>query len=500
MLLRSLGPVALQGFLISAALLLGRCLPCDQEQENATIDFTLIHMNDVYEMTPQGGQGGLARVAQLEKELAKIQPIFTVLAGDLVSPSAIGLAVVDGEPLAGKQMIAVMNHFLDFMTFGNHEFDIREQQLLDRLNESTFTWISSNVSRGSGAPFPGVLRDTILEIGEGDQGFKVGIFSLTLDSNKQDWVSYDTDLVRLAEQHIEQLRQRGAQMIIALTHLEAEEDLALAVAVPAIDLILGGHEHENMHFFRGKDFTPVAKADANARTVYIHHIAYDPKDKNIDIRSQLRLIDDRLEEDPETKAEVTKWETMAFDSFRKQGIEPTQTVATPDLPLDGREGSIRNKATELTRVLAQGMMAQSGAPAALFNSGSIRIDDLIPAGQTLTEYDLLRILPFGGTVAVYDIRGDVLKQALVQGNLNQGSGGYLQHGNITLDGERWMINGNPIVDDKTYRVAVNDFLASGKEAGLDFFSTQNKDITLANETGEFRDALAKGLKDRFPSR
>ena len=34
---------------------------------------------------------------------------------------------------------------IDFVTFGNHEFDLNQTELISRMNESTFTWISSNV-------------------------------------------------------------------------------------------------------------------------------------------------------------------------------------------------------------------------------------------------------------------------------------------------------------------------------------------------------------------
>ena len=61
---------------------------------------TLLQMNDVYEITPvnNGKLGGLARVATLRKQLLKENPnTYTLLAGDLFSPSALGTAKVNGE-------------------------------------------------------------------------------------------------------------------------------------------------------------------------------------------------------------------------------------------------------------------------------------------------------------------------------------------------------------------------------------------------------------------
>ena len=53
---------------------------------------------------------------------------------------------LNGEKIRGKQMIEVMNAMnFDVVAFGNHEFDIPKKDLQNRINESSFPWISSNV-------------------------------------------------------------------------------------------------------------------------------------------------------------------------------------------------------------------------------------------------------------------------------------------------------------------------------------------------------------------
>ncbi len=76
-------------------------------------------------------EGGLARVATLRANLRAENPnTFTVLAGDLLNPSALSTAMVDGQRLAGRQMVDVMNILgLDYATFGNHEFDLSQENL-----------------------------------------------------------------------------------------------------------------------------------------------------------------------------------------------------------------------------------------------------------------------------------------------------------------------------------------------------------------------------------
>jgi 2',3'-cyclic-nucleotide 2'-phosphodiesterase (5'-nucleotidase family) len=130
--------------------------------QGGVVEVTLLQLNDVYEIGPvEGGRsGGLARVATLRQRLlAENRHTFTVLAGDFLSPSALGTAKVGGQALAGKQMVAVLNALgLDLVTFGNHELDVKEPQLLERLAESRFRWTSANVRRPGGEPFPGVSR------------------------------------------------------------------------------------------------------------------------------------------------------------------------------------------------------------------------------------------------------------------------------------------------------------------------------------------------------
>src|SRR5437879_190100 len=97
---------------------------------------TILHFNDVYEIEPvEGGHsGGLARVAAVVADYRRThQPFLTTLGGDYLSPSAVGTARVDGQPLAGRQMVDVLNAVgVDYATFGNHEFDVSESAFQSR--------------------------------------------------------------------------------------------------------------------------------------------------------------------------------------------------------------------------------------------------------------------------------------------------------------------------------------------------------------------------------
>ena len=109
--------------------------PIRLPKSDRAIQWTLLQMNDVYELLPldQGRKGGLARVATIRQLLRAENPhTYTILAGDLLSPSAIGVAKVNGTALSGRQMVLTMNALgLYIITFGNHEFDLTENELLE---------------------------------------------------------------------------------------------------------------------------------------------------------------------------------------------------------------------------------------------------------------------------------------------------------------------------------------------------------------------------------
>lgn len=463
---------------------------------------TILQMNDVYEITPieAGRRGGLARVATIRKRLLEKNPnTLTVLAGDFFSPSAMGTAKVDGERLAGRQMVAVLNTLgLDLATFGNHEFDLKASDFFRRLDESRFAWTSANVTDTLGRPFPGVRPEYVWSVtGPDGRAVRIGFVSVTLPANRKPYVRY-TDPVASMQAAAERLAPR-VDALVGLTHVALGTDAVLAETAPPLDLILGGHEHENYHLMRGSDDTPILKADANARSVYVHELHVNTATGAVTVDSRFVPVTDAIPEDPETAAEVKKWVDRAYAGFRAEGFEPEAVVATASYPLDGREANVRNRSTKLTELIAEAMLhAADGAELAVYNGGSIRIDDALPPGP-ITQYDVIRVLPFGGDVVTVAIRGDVLARALDQGVKNRGTGGFLQTANVRRDDEtgQWRIGGEPLRPDRTYTVATSDFLVSGRETGLGFFSLDNPGITRLRSNGDVRAAVIAELERRF---
>ena len=468
-------------------------------QKSSEVRFTILQMNDVYEITQVGGEGGMARVATLRKRLLKNNPnTYTVLAGDLFSPSALGTAKVNGERLAGKQIVAIMNSVgLDYMTFGNHEFDVNEEQFKQRMSESKFQWFSSNAMNAQGESFPDVPEHRIIDVSnKNGKSIKVGMFGLTIPSTVKPYVTYK-DVFKAAENQVKELRPQ-VDILIAMTHLAFTDDMKISEQFPQIDLIIGGHEHVH-HAFEKGNLPPIFKADANARTVYLHYFSYDTATKKLSRNSILRKVDKSTPEDTVVKKEVEKWVKLAYDGFKKDGFDPEKRVVLSSLALDGSEESVRSKETDLTKIITDGMFKEfEGADLAVFNGGSIRIDDTIPPGP-ITEYDVIRILPFGGKVVFTEIKGSLLQKFLDQGMANRGTGGFLLKTNVSQgdDGKTWLISGQPLDSDKQYKMVVSDFLLTGREQNMAFFSKDNPDLKIIKEGSDIRQTTINQLKVVF---
>jgi 2',3'-cyclic-nucleotide 2'-phosphodiesterase (5'-nucleotidase family) len=97
--------------------------------------------------------------------------------------------------------------------------------------------VSTNVSDTLGNPFPGTRRYRILPFRTGTRTVRVGLLAVTLDSNRKPYVRY-ADPVASLRAHLHALRD-SADVWVALTHLGIEQDIALAEAVPELDLLVG---------------------------------------------------------------------------------------------------------------------------------------------------------------------------------------------------------------------------------------------------------------------
>ena len=455
--------------------------------DDGKIDLIFLQLNDVYEIAPiQGGEyGGMARVETVHKELLKENPnTMLFLAGDFLNPSLLGSINVNGERVRGKQMIEVMNAMnFDLVAFGNHEFDVSQKDLQKRLNESNFPWISANVKLKTDQgtiPFYKERNAQKLSVGEtyikefsDEDGtkIKIGFVSVCIPSNPKDFVEYD-DMYKKISSSYEAIKDL-VDVVFGLTHVTLENDKKIAKLLPNIPLIMGGHEHTHSNDFVGN--VQISKADANAKTVYIHKISYDKTTKKTTVTSELKEINASIKADERVGGIVKKWQTILVSQIKNVIQYPNQVIFNAKIPLDGRDTPIRSVQTNLGQVITKAMSFayKNQVDCALVNGGSIRIDDQLSG--LVTAVDIFRVLPYGGGVLKVGIKGSLLERVLEYGIKSQGEGAYLQRFNASkLDGI-WMIKGRALDNNKTYTVAFSDYLLKGLD--IPFLSSSNSEIT-----------------------
>lgn len=483
--------------------------------DNGKIDITFVQVNDVYEIAPiEGGRtGGLARVATLKQQEQQKNPnTFLVMAGDFLSPSVYGSLSYENKRIRGRQMVDAMNAAkFDLVCFGNHEFDISEKELQERIDSSTFQWISANAFRkvnGTAVPFhhnvtrqpfPKYILKTVTDA-DGTTA-TIGFISVLLPSNPADYVIY-TDAVNAAAEVYNTIKD-SCDAVVALTHLAVKDDKRLAASIPQLAVIMGGHEHGGV--FEKESGVYITKAESNARTAYVVNLHINKNKKRVKTKTNLVDINETIAIDSITNHTVQKWVKIANDVYASSGFDPAAVIPYTGAPLEGRESFTRNGNTNLSDLIASAMLfAAPQADASIFNTGSIRVDDVLT--PPISQYDILRTLPFGGGIRELDMTGSLLIQVLDAGLKNKGSGGWLQYGNIVFSEytSQWMVKGNLIDRNKTYRIAVPDFLITGKETNLGFFNEKNSGIVKMypaqtgknNLQSDIRLAIIKYLESR----
>ncbi len=456
------------------------------KNEDQKIDFTFLQLNDVYEIAPiQGGKfGGMARVETIHKTLLKENKnTLLVMAGDFLNPSLLGTLKVENEKVSGKQMIEVMNAMkFDVVAFGNHEFDLSQNDLQKRLNESTFPWISSNVKlvsendktsfykedKGKNVP----LKETFIKEFSDDDGtkIKVGFISVCIDSNPKEFVFYENMFDKIRDSY--NAIKDSVDVVFGLTHVKIVNDKRIAKLLPNIPLIMGGHEHTNSMDKVGNVL--ISKADANAKTVYVHRISYDKKTKKATVISELKEINSEIKEDEKVEKIVSKWQKILTNNIKKIIDNPNEIIYNANPGLDGRDTPIRSEQTNLGILITKSMAYSfdNQVDCALVNGGSIRIDDVLQGD--ITPVDIFRVLPYGGSILKVQIKGRLLKRVLDYGLLAAGTGAYLQRFKAEKVNNIWMIDGKKIDLQKTYTVAFSDYLLKGFD--IPFLSEENKEV------------------------
>lgn len=373
-----------------------------QQKLDCNVKVTLLQVNDVYQFTPvdNGRNGGVARVLTLKKNIQSENPnTLLLLAGDTISPS------VESITHKGAQMIEAWNAVgLDYATFGNHEFDFGPTVLTERMKESRFAWVAANViDKKTGQPFGGAQPFVIREF----SGVKVGIFGLVLPETKitsrpGDDVEF-RDPCDTAKEMVSAIHDRGAKVVVALTHLSMREDKEVAKCAE-VDVIIGGHEHTLLESAAGG--APIFKMNADARQLGRIDLNIKSNGELDSIDWQIINVTNQTKEDPQFASVYRKYSGLLAELAKPIG---RTTVA-----LDARSAENRTRETNVGNLVTDAFRKATAADVALMNGGSIRADSIIGPG-VITARDVLSVLPFKNRLVKIEVNGETLRAALEHG-------------------------------------------------------------------------------------
>lgn len=446
------------------SILLTCCPALPQKLCSAPLkQITILQLNDVYQISPvdKGKRGGLARVETMRKQIAgRTSNTLFLLAGDTISPS------VASNIFKGRQIIDAWNAIhLDYAAFGNHEFDFGNDVLLQRLKQSKFQWINSNViDKNTGKLF----GDTPAYVIRDFDGVRVGILGIltpdTVNASKPGPNLAFLDPCETAARLIPEMRAKGAQIIVALTHLTMNEDKQLAHCA-GIDITIGGHEHAVLESVAGK--TPILKMGSDARNLGVITLNYCTTSTTLEsIDWDIVPVTDQVKPDPQAQVVIGDYE-------KKISAELDKPVGRSSVELDARQDTNRNQETNLADYVADAYRKQTGARLAFLNGGSIRSNSMLPSG-TLTRRDILTVLPFENPIVKIEIKGSTVRQVLEHGlsriedrengAFPQISGMRIRYSPARPAGARLTsveVDGKPLDDNSSYTLATNTYVING---------------------------------------
>ncbi len=519
--------------LLVLALLLGTASALATDKAPAKL--YILHTNDIHGRAvadPAGGVLGYAAIAQYKKDLEA--------AGHAVLLLDVGDAT-QGTPLVnlemGKNAITFMNLAgYDAMTPGNHEFDWGVDNLKQIVGEAKFPILSANILNS--AATGGEVTFQANKVFEMSNGMKVGVFGLTTPETLTkahpdkvrgvDFLQGDA-LMEEANKQVAALKEAGADIVVLMSHLGSSEESApnrmqdLLEKVQGINLLIDGHSHTV--YEKGETVGETLVVSTGSYSQSLGVVEYDGEKFSASLFNSLKksaqaevdgalysvLLTAKLDE--EVNAEINAMAKAVSDELSK-------AFAKTEVLLNGeRDPGNRTEETNLGDFAADAILwaAQQAlgdkVVAAVTNGGGIRAS--IQIGD-ITMNDMKTVFPFGNEVAVLDVTGAELLEALEAATHStpKAIGAFPQVAGIvfTVDttkayenGEQYpdstyykplnpgsrvtieSVGGQPFALDAIYTIATNDFTAAG---GDTYYAFRYPNATSGYKTGvALEDAL-----------
>jgi 2',3'-cyclic-nucleotide 2'-phosphodiesterase (5'-nucleotidase family) len=456
-------------------------LPQDPSINGKAVPLTLLYTADVHSRIdpfPEAfyhktyaGKGGLARIASKARELKQQNPNALLLdSGDYLQGTPY-FNFFKGE----VELKAFQQAGFDAVTIGNHEFDNGVPMLRKALGNYSGPIITTNVTF---SPDMG-QRYAVLKAGN----VRVGLFSLLTEvsglvtpPNFQTAKYYDP--VKVARAAVEKL-SKEADVIVCMSHVGivppwSEEDPAghsnsritdevIAQQVPGIDVILSGHTHAMVS-------NPIVIRSGSHRTLivapgygggYLGKLDLVVKDGQVQqYNNNLVPLTSGVSPAQDVESLVAPYRAKMNQTIKQQ-IGTAQGDFKRYAGAD-YESSLNNLMADATLAAARKIdpqvefgISSSGTPRNYIVSGPITIEDAYYA------------LPFDNKVVIVEAKGNTLVEMLTtQRRWTDNKRHSIANASYTLHPSARkisdiVINGKPFDPKKTYKVAVNDYIADG---------------------------------------
>lgn len=465
----------------TVVLLLPSVLPVSAQQD---ITITLLHFSDYHSHAiPFYSEGatdtaGVARAIAYLKTYANDPSALIFSGGDMMNK---------GSPAwSDKYQCAEWSWFNDLveaMAFGNHDADYGAQVFAQCQAQIDYPILGSNVLDSDGQPLFQYDGKTyqVFDV----EGAKIGVFAvvgpdferlLKPETMPAPDVSF-ADRVETAQEVVETLREEEqVDAVVLIGHALYDDDVALAQAVPGIDLVFGSHSHHK------EALTPIPGTHTLIISpfqylTYISKVEFTFNNGVLDeINGELVKMSNNLPQDPQVAQQVAQMQAeLEADSNYAHLFQPIGETSV-ELSTEGQftgEALLGNLVTDIVRDAAEAHMA-------IFTASGFR--QPIPPGVIL-EQDLLIAMPYKNAVLAYDMSGAQIQELLDYSVSRSGSDFFSQVSGVRFN----------IVDDKATNIQILNNPAD-PTAG---YSPLDPAQTYQVATSNFQGLFAGGYKDIF---
>jgi 5'-nucleotidase len=492
------------------------------QRQAGTITVQLLAINDFHGNLepPAGSNGRLAGVdaggaeylsTHLSTLAARNPNTLIVAAGDLIGASPLLSGMFHDEPT-----IEALNAMgLDVSSVGNHEFDDGWRELLRIQNggchpeggcrENTsftgadFRYLAANVvfdprtTQRSGPVLPAYV---VKEIG----GVRIGFIGLTLQDTPELVMAAGVEGLRFereaetANRWVRTLKAQNVRAIVVLIHeggipnVETDHngcpgltgritDIARRMS-DEVDIIVSGHTHRAYNCTI--DSKLVTSAAAFGRAITAIDLGIDKNTNQVISKTARNVVVTRdVARDPAQTAIIDHY--RPFYATVAEKIVGTIGADLTREENEAGESILGNVIADGTLEYARSASDAGGADVAFMNHGGIRADLFhAPApngqGRPLTYGEASSVLPFRNRVVVQTMTGEAIRQVLEQqfDNIAPGqdrmlkvSRGFTYSYDRTapkshrVNPDSIMIDLRRVMPKQKYRVAINEFIATG---------------------------------------